>query len=67
MRTFVINELRNRTNAPAPSMAPYDFITGIQDQSSILKVASSKDFKDSLKELMEGYVPGGTVLPEDSE
>jgi hypothetical protein len=25
------------------------------------------DNKDSLKELMEGYVPGGTVLPEDSE
>jgi len=46
-----INELRNRTNAPAPAMAPYDFITGIQDQSSILKVAGSKDFKDSLKEL----------------
>jgi hypothetical protein len=23
--------------------------------------------KDSLKELMEGYVPGGTVLPDDSE
>jgi hypothetical protein len=25
------------------------------------------DNKDSLKELMEGYVPGGTILPEDSE
>jgi hypothetical protein len=23
--------------------------------------------KDVLKELLEGYVPGGTVLPDDSE
>jgi hypothetical protein len=23
--------------------------------------------KDSLKELMEGYVPGGTILPDETE
>jgi hypothetical protein len=23
--------------------------------------------KDALKELMEGYVPGGTILPEEPE
>ena len=68
--TFAVTQLMSmahdyRSNLPKDEskLSPNGPIT----KKETLDFKRKLDNKDSLKELMEGYVPGGTVLPEDSE
>jgi hypothetical protein len=46
-----INDIKSRTNLPIPDMNRYDFITGIQDRSSLLKLVGDADFRKKINDI----------------